>query len=354
MRNLLISVWISSTCLLLKLINTNTTMSSSSASLAQDISHLSVPSCMREQDASNSHPISIDVRDAINSTKDHAGVDFASIRMLPVIVRNRVNHHLPRKNLSHLNKSSTVLEMRQLSFDKKCVRDQIPKKLHWIWFGTEIPDKYVFNIEKSSLDNPGWEIFLWSEIPSQQLDERMQKHNVTYHFKNITKYINDGLFVNGDLIIDEPNPAGKSDYSRLEVIYLEGGIYQDTDSLSVQGFDKLFGDHQRWPFGAYNPDGYHKGTVCNCIFGFEKGSAFLSFALDLTRENCKAFDKCGVMVGAGPPFLTAAMYYYDDPDIVLYHEDYLSKKSGRSVVIQAYDGTWVEDYLKSNGGHWRI
>ena len=101
---------------------------------------------------------------------------------------------------------------------------------------------------------------------------------------------------------------------------------------------------------------YHAGTVSNGIFGFEKRSAFLSFALDLTRENCKAFDKCGVMVGAGPPFLTAAMYYFDDPDIVLYHEDYLlnPKKSGKSVVTHASDGTWVEDYLKSNGGHWRM
>ena len=331
--------------------NTNTTISSST--LAQDI--IMAPSCMRERDESNSHPISVEIRDA-NSTKDHAGVDFASIRMLPVIVRNRVNHHLPRKNLSHLSKSSTVVEMRQLSFENKCVRDQIPKKLHWVWFGTELPDKYVTNIEKSGLDNPDWGVFLWSEIPSQQLDERMQKHNITYHFKNITKYIEEGLFVNGDLINEEINPAGKSDYLRLEVIHLEGGIYQDTDSQSVQGFDKLFGDHRRWPFGVYNPSGYHTGTIQNCIFGHEKGSAFLSFALDLTRENCKSFGKCGVMVGAGPPFMTSALYYFDDPDIVLYHEDYLSnsKKSGKSVVIQSYDGTWVEQYLESNGGHWRV
>ena len=98
---------------------------------------------------------------------------------------------------------------------------------------------------------------------------------------------------------------------------------------------------------------YHTGTIQNCIFGHEKGSAFLSFAY-LTRENCKAFDKCGVMVGAGPPFVTAALYYFDDPDVVLYHEDYLSKKSGKSVVIQSYDGTWVKQYLESNGNHWRI
>lgn len=128
--------------------------------------------------------------------------------------------------------------------------------------------------------------------------------------------------MNGDLIQREKHFAGKSDYLRLEAVYIEGGIYQDTDAHSVQSFDD-FGDLFRWPFGAYTPTGYHIGTIPNAVFGFEKDSAFLLFALNLTRENCLVFHRCGVMTVASPDFLTAALYYFDDLDVVLLHHDYL-------------------------------
>lgn len=277
--------------------------------------------------------------------------DFACVGILHDMLSERVNHRLLRKNLAHLNNTSTVTAVRERSYAKKCVREQVPKKLHWIWFGSELPEKYVSNIEASALSNPGWEIFLWSELPSRQLEERLHKHGIQCSFKNISSYLEGGLFVNGDLIQREKIAAGKSDYLRLEVVYIEGGIYQDTDAHSVLGFDDL-GDLFRWPFAAFYPDGYHKGTISNGVFGFEKGSAFLSFALNLTRENCLAFQRCGVMIGAGPAFLTAALYYFDDPDIVLLHSDYLLVRSAKSVTFQDNDATWVAPYLDSNGGYW--
>lgn len=57
--------------------------------------------------------------------------------------------------------------------------------------------------------------------------------------------------MNGDLISKDRNLAGKSDYTRMEILYLEGGIYQDTDAHPIQPFDN-FGDIFRWPFGSYD------------------------------------------------------------------------------------------------------
>lgn len=134
------------------------------------------------------------------------------------------------------------------------------KKLHWVWFGEELPAKYVTNIETMALANPGWEIFLWSEVASLPLRDVLGNHGVQYTFKNVTKGIEEGLFVNGDLISKDRNLAGKSDYLRMEILYLEGGIYQDTDAHPVQPFDN-FGGIFRWPFASYLPTSY-KVIIC--------------------------------------------------------------------------------------------
>ena len=132
-------------------------------------------------------------------------------------------------DLQHLDESSALEKMRLLTFEKKCVRNLTPRKFHWIWLGSQLPEKYVSNIEQMAVMNHGWEVFLWSEYESKVLFDRLEKNRVQYNFKNVTRYIQEGLFINGDLITRDANMAGKSDYLRFEVVYLEGGIYHDTD-----------------------------------------------------------------------------------------------------------------------------
>ncbi len=145
-----------------------------------------------------------------------------------------VRDHLAIR-LQHLDGSSALEKMRLLTFEEKCVHNLTPKKFHWVWLGSELPEKYISNIEQMAIMNPGWEVFLWSEYKSKVLFDRLEKNRVQYTFKNVTRYIQEGWFVNGDLITRDTNMAGKSDYLRLEVVYLEGGIYQDTDVSHSHG-----------------------------------------------------------------------------------------------------------------------
>ena len=71
-------------------------------------------------------------------------------------------------------------------------------------------------------------------------------------------------FKNRDLIEKDTNLAGKSDYMRLEILYLYGGIYLDTDAKAVHGFDD-FGTLFRWPFVCPDPRTYH--NLGNCVLG---------------------------------------------------------------------------------------
>ena len=80
------------------------------------------------------------------------------------------------------------------------------------------------------------------------------------------------------------------------------------------------------------------------MFGFEKGSKLLEFAIQLTRENCLRYNTCGVMSGAGPDFLTAAVSYFDDPDVVFVHKNHLINRrfiTNQSVTYHTMDATWL-------------
>ena len=91
---------------------------------------------------------------------------------------------------------------------------------------------------------------------------------------------------------------------------------------------------------------FHFQNVCNCVFGFEKGSKFLEFALQLTRENCITYHTCGVMTGAGPDFLTAALFLWDDPAVLLILNQYITHNSRtwKSITHHTMDATWLKDY----------
>lgn len=85
------------------------------------------------------------------------------------------------------------------------------------------------------------------------------------------------------------------------------------------------------------------------MFAFEKGSAFLDFALDLAREQCIEKHTCGVLSGAGPGFLTGAFQMYDDAsdEITMIHQNYLVARTADSITHHTMDATWLTGKLPS-------
>lgn len=227
------------------------------------------------------------------------------------------------------------------SVTKKCSKSLIPRKLHWSWSGSPLPEKYARNIYLFALQNPGWEIFLWSDHDSKFLASKLESIFAPYHFRNITELLQQGAFFNGDLILKETNLAGKSDYLRMEAVYLEGGIYQDTDANVRRPFDSV-GNLFRWPFFAWSSSYKNLGS---CVFGAEQHSSYLRFALELARENCLHYNRCGVLTGAGPDFVTAAATIYDSPEITIIKDDFLiSRGTKHGITFHSMDATWLAAY----------
>ena len=92
----------------------------------------------------------------------------------------------------------------------------IPKIIHQIWLGGELPEKYKKLSESWKKFHPDWEYHLWTE-------------------KNITNL----KLINQVLINKTNNLGAKSDMLRYEILYQFGGLYIDTDFECLRSFDGL-------------------------------------------------------------------------------------------------------------------
>ena len=91
----------------------------------------------------------------------------------------------------------------------------IPKKVHYIWLGSEIPLHVQQIIERNSSILTGYETKIWTEENMPALPPFAQN------------------------AYEEKKWAFVSDFIRFYILYHEGGIYLDTDVEVLKSFDNL-------------------------------------------------------------------------------------------------------------------
>jgi mannosyltransferase OCH1-like enzyme len=93
---------------------------------------------------------------------------------------------------------------------------RIPKKIHQIWLGSPLPDKFARYAASWKEHHPDWEYILWTDADIAKLNLENQA------------------------IYDRAiNYAERSDIARYEILYRFGGLYVDTDCQCLQPFDML-------------------------------------------------------------------------------------------------------------------
>jgi mannosyltransferase OCH1-like enzyme/GT2 family glycosyltransferase len=92
----------------------------------------------------------------------------------------------------------------------------IPRDIHMIWLGGELPPKYTRLIESWKTFHPKWNFKIWN-------DKDAQNFNMTNKVA-FNSAINLGV---------------KSDVFRYEILYRHGGLYVDTDFECLKSFDDL-------------------------------------------------------------------------------------------------------------------
>jgi mannosyltransferase OCH1-like enzyme len=95
-------------------------------------------------------------------------------------------------------------------------KTQIPKIIHHIWLGSDLPKEYEYYISTWKKYHPDWKHYLWTD-----------------------KHIKDLNLFNIKLYNQTKNNGQKSDILRYELLYRFGGVYVDTDFECLKPFDEL-------------------------------------------------------------------------------------------------------------------
>ena len=123
-------------------------------------------------------------------------------------------------------KISKIFDNAKIKQD--AVENPIPKIVHFIWLGNDIPKFYEGNIEDWKSKNPSFEFKLWGNEDS----EAFMKSKSSYsNFSNAKSF---GI---------------KSDILRYEILLEMGGLYVDTDFLCTCS-EKFKYLHDSWSFYA--------------------------------------------------------------------------------------------------------
>lgn len=149
--------------------------------------------------------------------------------------------------------------------------ERIPNRFHFIWFGKHLPEFAHVAIRSALIENPGSTATLWHDDDFEPSAETrmLASHGLDRRRIDFAELVSDieelrlGLDTGRLSRICETlhQPAGRANLVRLFVLTLYGGVYLDTDTLTVQNLSELrtnaaFCGEERilWPSGTSRLD----------------------------------------------------------------------------------------------------
>ncbi len=118
----------------------------------------------------------------------------------------------------------------------------IPYRFHFIWIGPAFPFAYRLALESAIQENPGAEFVVhFQDPPEKNPDWEALKRKAEFRPIDLAGWIRDlpaALRSAAQALekISASYPAGKSNVIRYLILYREGGIYLDFDTLSLKSF----------------------------------------------------------------------------------------------------------------------
>ena len=243
------------------------------------------------------------------------------------------NSENPNINMTHLEDVKQILSrprQKDPHLDtniKPEVEYDVPERLHFIWIGSQIPLKYIKNIESFRTQNKQYEIYVWVDRNSSL----QMLQNQSFHVQKIQT----SLLINREIYEQETNYGAKSDILRYELVFQYGGIYFDIDSVALKPLDGNF----RKAFVIFSP-GYK--NLSNAVFGFAKKSSFLHFVLKSLPSHYKAFRKEWVPSRTGPAYFTSCFLKYNDNRINLINIAFVLRRKSASYTYHTGDANWMK------------
>ena len=113
--------------------------------------------------------------------------------------------------------------------------NSVPKKLHFVWLGKNIPGEYINNIRSFAAHNPDYEINIWTDQVFHIESTLANNEGAAFKYKLRKLSTLDNIhprlksYLDRETVGVYPNFAAASDIYRVHILEKEGGIYLDTD-----------------------------------------------------------------------------------------------------------------------------
>ena len=150
------------------------------------------------------------------------------------------------------NKPSKMLYMKE---------SIIPKIMHHVWLGGDIPPLYQNYLNECRKIHPNWEFKIWNEDAISNL-------NLEYQ----------------DLYDKSRSYPAKSDIARYEILYRYGGVYRDMDVKCYRPLDDLNHMYQLYVPLEYYTENFDRPTINNGIIG-ASAKNYIKKTLEAIKEN---------------------------------------------------------------------
>jgi mannosyltransferase OCH1-like enzyme len=190
----------------------------------------------------------------------------------------------------------------------------IPKIIHQIWIGTEIPESVKVLSNQIQYLNPDWEYKLWTDDSFDFLDSNL--------LKKINKIENLGA---------------RSDVLRYLIINKFGGLYLDCDFVPIKNFNDLIYNNV-FIAGICNPDESNLPLINNGFFASNSNNPILKMIITNILGNLDILFNISkqdeVFKYTGPDIFTNQIFNFitnnDNTGIVIYPSTYLYPISCRN------------------------
>ena len=187
----------------------------------------------------------------------------------------------------------------------------IPKKLHFIWVGDE--NKRPNNcIDTWIQHNTGWHIKIWGN--SSLIEKKWVN---AHHMQEIAKFELNGL----------------ADLMRWEILYDEGGILVDADSICVRPLEEHFLDNEA--FACWENEVARPGLIAAGYFGCHAGNAFVGQIInDIFSEESVTNEMAWKTVG--PQRLTDSYRKYNYQSLKIFPSHFFIPEHFSGVVYNGH------------------
>ena len=116
------------------------------------------------------------------------------------------------------------------------------------------------------------------------------------------------------LQVQEKDYAGASDVMRYEILYEEGGVYVDADSVCLKPLEDWLLDCNA--FAVWEQEHIRNNLVANGFIGGVPGAEVWKMCMDgVAKEDCTRMELAWKITG---PMLLTNIYFQQQPDLTVY------------------------------------